>query len=197
MKVKVKSDTNLYRLSELLYYRRIMQTQLPETINFVRQVELNRTIEGCYPLEKLGRLGEALLSSEGEVSVKLDFGHSFGFACLKAKASAKLLVTCQRCLNPMETEVTGSFKFALVHSEEEFELLPDEFEPYLIEGEEQSIIDLIEDELLLSLPMVTVHDDACSDFMSSQEKAIKEAKEAAHPFAALKALKDDLGNKTK
>jgi len=172
-----------------------MQTQLPETTNFMRQVELNRTIEGSYPLAKLGRLSEALVSNEGDVTVKLEFGHSVGFACLKAKASAKLLVKCQRCLKPIETEVTGNFKFALVNSEEEFELLPEEFEPYLLEGEEQSIIDLIEDELLLSLPMVTVHENDCSDFMVRQEKAIKAAKEAEHPFAALKALKDDVGNK--
>lgn len=173
-----------------------MQKQLPETANFVRQVELNRTIEGNYPLAKLGRLGDTVLSNEGDVAVKLEFGRSVGFACLKARISAKLLVTCQRCLKPMVTEVVGNFKLALVNSEEDFELLPDEFEPYLLEGEEQSIIDLIEDELLLSLPMVTVHETACSDFMTSQEKVTQEAKEAAHPFAALKALKDDISNKT-
>lgn len=172
-----------------------MQTHLPETINFMRQVELNRTIEGDYPLVKMGRLSEILVSNEGDVAVKLEFGRSAGFACLKAKVSAKLLVQCQRCLKPIETEVAGDFKFALVKSEEEFELLPEEFEPYLLEGEEQSIISLIEDELLLSLPMVTVHENACSDFMTSQEKAIEAAKEAEHPFAALKALKDDLGTK--
>jgi len=176
-----------------------MQTHLPailpESVNFMRQVELNRKIEGGYPLAKLARLSEALLSNEGYVTAKLEFGHSVGFACLKARASAKLLVKCQRCLEPMETEVTGDFKFALVHDEDEFELLPEEFEPYLLEGEEQSIIDLIEDELLLSLPMVTTHTDACSDFMAKQGEAIKAAKEAAHPFAALKALKDDIENK--
>ena len=95
----------------------------------------------------------------------------------------------------MEIEVAGEFKFALVNSEEDFELLPEEFEPYLLAGEEQSIIDLVEDELLLSLPMVTVHENACSDYLASQEKAIMAAKEAEHPFAALRALKDDLGNK--
>ena len=172
-----------------------MQTQLPETINFMRQVELNRTIEGDYPLAKLGRLAESLVNNEGVVAVKLEFGRCVGFACLKATASAKLLVKCQRCLEPMKTEVTGDFKFALVNSEEEFELLPEEFEPYLLEGEEQSIIDLIEDELLLCLPMVTAHGNACSDFMTDQDKAIKKAKEAEHPFAALRALKEDLGNK--
>ncbi|NOQ68703.1 MAG: hypothetical protein GQ573_01110 [Gammaproteobacteria bacterium] len=169
-----------------------LPAMLPEMLDFMRQVELNRTIEGNYPLAKLERLAETLLHNEGYVSAKLEFCHSAGFACLKAKASAKLLVKCQRCLKPMETEVTGSFKFALVNSEEDFDLLPEEFEPYLLEGSEQSIIDLIEDELLLSFPMVTVHEDACSDFMTSQAKAIKATKEASHPFAALKALKDDI-----
>ncbi len=177
-----------------------MQTQLPAmlpvTTDFMRQVELNRIIEGSYPLAKLKRLSEGLLNHEGFVTAKLEFGHSAGFACLKAKASAKLLLNCQRCLKPVEKEVTGDFKFALLNSEEDFDLLPEEFEPYLLEGIEQSIIDLIEDELLLCLPMVTVHESACSDFMTGQEQAIKVAKDSSHPFAALQALKDDLSNKT-
>lgn len=173
---------------------------LPETLNFTRQVELNRKLAGQYPIARLARLNESLLSDEGYVSAKLEFGHSVGFACLKAKVSAKLQVKCQRCLQPMEIVVNGQFKFALLHDEEEFELLPDEFEPYLLQGEEQSLIELVEDELLLSLPMVVMHDEACSEFMSEQVEEIKAAKEAAHPFAALKALKGDLkgssGNKS-
>ena len=180
-----------------------MQTQvpaeLPETVNFVRQVELNRTIEGVYPISKFARLSDLLLSDEGYVTAKLEFTHSVGIASLRGTVSAKLLVECQRCLKPVETEVSGHFKFALVNSEEEIELLPEEFEPYLVEGEEQSIIYLIEDELLLSLPMVTIHDENCSDYMMNQNSEIKAAiaaeKEAEHPFAALKALKDDLNNK--
>lgn len=168
-----------------------MQTQLPETLNFVRQVERSRTIEGNYPISKLARLSEALPGNEGYITAKLEFTHSVGFASLKGKVSAKLLVECQRCLEPVETELLGHFKFALVTSEEEFELLPEEFEPYLVEGEEQSIIELIEDELLLCLPMVTVHKNACSDFITRQQEAIKAEKEATHPFAALKALKDN------
>jgi uncharacterized protein len=174
-----------------------MQTQMPETLNFVRQVELNRVIDGVYPLSKFTRLSETLLSNEGDVTVKIEFGYKVGFACLKGRVSAKVLVECQRCLKPMETELAGSFKFALVSSEDEFDLLPEEFEPYLLEGDEQSIIELIEDELLLSLPMVTVHDNACSVYMTKQEEAMKAEKEASHPFAALKALKDDLSNKVK
>lgn len=172
---------------------------LPETLNFVRQVELNRMIEGVYPISKFARLSELLVSNEGDVTAKLEFTHSVGIASLRGTVSAKLLVECQRCLQPVETEVSGRFKFALVNSEEEIELLPEEFEPYLVEGEEQSIIELIEDELLLSLPMVTIHEEPCSEYMMQQNSKIKaemEAeKEAENPFAALKALKEELNNK--
>lgn len=194
---------NIYRLSILLYYGRIMQTQLqaelPETVDFVRQVELNRTLEGIYPISKLTRLGEVLLSSEGNVNAKLEFTHSVGIASLRGRVSARLLVECQRCLNPMEIEVSGHFKFALVNSEDEFEFIPEEFEPYLLEGEEQSLIELIEDELLLSLPMVPVHEDECSAYMAESNSKIRAAieaeKKANNPFAALQALKDDLNDK--
>jgi uncharacterized protein len=180
-----------------------MQTQLPaelpETVDFVRQVELNRTLEGIYPISKLTRLGEVLLSSEGNVNAKLEFTHSVGIAILRGRVSAKLLVECQRCLNPMEIEVSGHFKFALVNSEDEFEFIPEEFEPYLLEGEEQSLIELIEDELLLSLPMVPVHEDECSAYMTENNSKIRAAieaeKKADNPFAALQALKDDLNDK--
>ena len=176
-----------------------LPTKLPDMVNFVRQVELNRTIEGIYPISRFARLGEVLLANDGYVTVKLEFTRSVGIASLRGQVSAKLLVECQRCLGAVETEVSGSFKFALVNNEEEFELLPEEFEPYLIEGEEQSVIELVEDELLLSLPMVTIHEDACSEFMSKQNEEVKAAieaeKEAEHPFAALKAFKDNLNNK--
>ena len=174
-----------------------MQTQmpselpvmLPETLNFVRQVELNRTIEGVYPVSKLARLSEALLSNEGSITAKLEFTNSVGFASLKGTVSAKLLIECQRCLDPVETELSGRFKFALVSSEDDIELLP----------EEQSVIDLIEDELLLCLPMVTIHEDDCSHYMMKQNRAMKAEIEAEkkeeHPFAALQALKDNLNDK--
>jgi uncharacterized protein len=172
--------------------------EMPEKANFKRQVEINRTFEGDYPLDKFSRLSESLDSTDGHVTAKIEFGRSVGFACIKATVSATLLLKCQRCLKPLETEVSGSFKFALVRSEDDFELLPEEFEPYLLEGEEQSIIDLVEDELILGLPMVATHEDTCSSYMEIQNKKVKAAieteKESAHPFAALKSLKDDLSN---
>ncbi len=182
-----------------------MQTQvpgvLPDAVNFMLQVERNRILEGVYPISAMPRLCDVLTSSDGFVKVKLEFGDSVGFASLKGKVSATLMTQCQRCLQPMAIKVCGHFKFALVNSDDDSELLPEEFEPYLLDGEEQSVIDIIEDELLLSIPMVTVHETACSDFMNAQDEAggvrekMQAEKEASHPFAALQAMKNGLKDK--
>ncbi len=166
-----------------------MQKQLPETLNFLRQVERSYRFEGSVSVADLDRLSGILAETTGEAEVSFEFGSCVGFACLKGHVSVDLQVQCQRCLQPMTVRVDSNFKFALVHSEEEADELPDEFEPYLIEGDDQSIKPLLEDEILLSLPMVSRHELDCSAFFSEHEKQVKADKEAAHPFAVLKGLK--------
>jgi len=169
-----------------------MQTQLPETMNFMRQVERNYRYQGALLLSRLDRLSEVLLDNSGEIQVLIEFGTSVGFAGLKGSLSGSLPLECQRCLQPMVLAVNSSFRFAFVQDEDDAELLPETFEPYLIEGEEQSLLSLLEDELLLSLPMVAMHETDCSGFMTRQAAQVKKEKEASHPFAALKALKKDV-----
>lgn len=173
-----------------------MQAPLPDTMNFLRQAERNYAWTGHLQLARFQRLAELLLDTRGEVHVSLAFGNSLGYAGLKGRIGGQLTVQCQRCLQPMQLQVNGGFRFAFVDDEEESELLPEVFEPYVLEGEEQSMLDLLEDELLLSLPMVAMHDTPCSPYMSEQNRRIQAEiaaeKEAAHPFAALKALKKDL-----
>ena len=163
--------------------------ELPDTANFLRQVELGATLSGEISISRFRRLAELLVSDSGSAQASAVFGNSAGFASVKGSITADLKVECQRCMQPMDIQVSSRFKFALVHSEDEFDMVPDEFEPYIIEGDEQSLIDIFEDELLLSVPMVPVHEDTCSDFMSEHELQKEAEREANHPFAALKALK--------
>ena len=76
-------------------------------------------------------------------------------------------------------------------NEEEMQELPADLEPYLIEGDEQSIIDLLEDELLLSLPIAAVHQEECSEFLKKHDEQKQAEKEASSPFAVLKGMKVD------
>jgi uncharacterized protein len=165
--------------------------QLPETLNFIKQAERNVSLEGCWPLAELNRLGEELNDTSGELVANLHFSSSEGFYCLRGSVQASLGVICQRCTEPMQQELLGHFKFGLVTSEEEFELLPADMEPYLVEGEEQSVIDVLEDELILLLPMITTHQNECSEFIRKQnEQTLKDAVNG-NPFAVLRDLKID------
>lgn len=168
-----------------------MPEQLPETADFLKQAERSVSLTGSYPLALLDRLGAVLSGTHGELNARLNFGSKAGFHCLQGTVEANLRLTCQRCMEPMDHRVSSSFKFGLVLDEEEINDLPAEFEPYLIEGDEQSIIDLLEDELLLSLPIAATHQKECSEFLRKHDEQRQIEKEASSPFAVLKGLKTD------
>lgn len=168
-----------------------MQGQMPETTNFRRQAERNAGYEGVLPISRLERLQESLNSDAGELIARVAFGRDAGVYTLKGSLEAELEVTCQRCMQTMSLPVATRFVYALVTSADEIEALPKALEPYLIEGEEQSLIDLLEDELILALPMVSTHQQPCSEFLREQDETKQADKESSSPFAVLKNLMTD------
>jgi uncharacterized protein len=66
---------------------------------------------------------------------------------------------CQRCLKPMRHAVTGHARIALVVSEAEADRVPPEFEPVHAPAGRIRLRDLVEEEVLLGLPLVPLHDD--------------------------------------
>lgn len=168
-----------------------MPEQLPETADFLKQAERNVSLEGSLPLASLERLSEIVSDTAGELHARLSFGDKAGFHCLTGSVEANLKLICQRCLEPMDFRASGSFKFGLVLDEEEINDLPAALEPYLVEGDEQSIIDLLEDELLLALPIAVTHQEECSEFLKKHDEQKRAEKEASSPFAVLKGMKID------
>lgn len=117
-------------------------------------------------------------------------------------------LTCQRCLAPCEQAFNADPVFRIVQTEEEAEEFPlDDDEAEVIVGSRHfDLVDLIEEELLLTLPLVPKH-DVCPEIHESlasgadgadgvdsvddvPEQEI-EAEERVNPFAALESLKKD------
>ena len=165
-----------------------MQNKLPESVDFLKQVERNACYEGTWPVSRFERLAEIINDHGGEVAARLRFGISAGTRCLDGKVEAELELRCERCLDPVKHRIESDFRFGLITSEDEAELLPKEYEPLLVTESEQSLIDLVEDELLLSLPIVARHDEECSEILR-KHKIENDAQQDTHrPFAALKDL---------
>jgi uncharacterized protein len=117
-------------------------------------------------------------------------------------------LTCQRCLAPYEQAFNADRIFRIVQTEEEAEEFPlDDDEVEVIVGSRQfDLIDLIEEELLLSLPLVpkhevcpAIHESLASgadgaegvDSVDDVPEQEIESEERVNPFAALESLKKD------
>ena len=165
-----------------------MQKKLPERVDFLKQVERNASFEGVWPVSALERLAETICNDRGEVAARLRFGIRAGTPCLDGHVQADLELRCERCLDQVKQHIESDFRFGLITSEDEADLLPKEFEPLLVSESEQSLVELVEDELLLSLPIVARHDEECSEILQKHKQNDEAQHETHRPFAALKDL---------
>jgi len=134
-------------------------------------------------------LGEILAGTAGEVGYALDFGCDEQRVCyVDVRADAALQVTCQRSLQPFALPVAVSTRLGMIRHEHEEAGLPPNYEPLLVPSD--GLIrpaDLIEDELLLAMPLVAINPDSSLQPVVDDGPATDCAEES--PFAALRGLR--------
>lgn len=163
---------------------------LPLTLEPLRLADREAAIEATVPLRHFRRLLEGALSEEGEVAVAIRFSRDpRGLARLEGTVSCGLSLTCQRCLEAVTVPLAAELDLVLLAREEDTERLNDE-EDYLVIGEEPvALQDILEDELIISLPLVPTHTD-CDSYRVEDEPAAEEQRE--NPFQVLAGLKGQL-----
>jgi uncharacterized protein len=110
---------------------------------------------------------------------------------LQLQARTTLRLSCQRCLRPMSVMLDIRPGLRFVHGEEQAERLDeDSEEDVLALGAPLDLRELIEDELILALPLVPRHDSCPQPLPMTAGDADDAADDRpAHPFAALAALR--------
>ena len=71
--------------------------------------------------------------------------------------SADVQLACQRCLEPVRQRVVGEVSLAVLDSAPDGSQLPEGCEPVELEDGRLSPVHVIEDELIVSLPLVPKH----------------------------------------
>jgi uncharacterized protein len=107
-------------------------------------------------------------------------------------ADADVVLQCQRCLLPLDEAVHVDRHFRFVADEDTAAALDDELEEEVLAlPKSLNLRDLVEDEMLLALPLVPRH-DVCPETIPMQfgDVEIVEA-DQAHPFASLALLRKD------
>ncbi len=165
---------------------------LPETVDAWRMVSARRSFQGTLPIAALKRLGEVLADSRGEVEYTLDFGRDdMGTAYLAVRARAPLTLLCQRSLEPFVMPVTLDTRLGLISDDSEEAALPPGYEPLLVVDDRVHPAAVMEDELLLAVPLVPVSPQSEWPDQGMESKAPDAPADDAenNPFAVLRELK--------
>jgi uncharacterized protein len=166
-----------------------MSPALPERVDASRMVQARRIFQGTLPLASLGRLRTSLAEARGDVEYDLEFGKDeLGIAFLAVRAAADLPLTCQRTLEVYNEPVKIDQRLGLVADESEEAALPPGYEALLIPDGTLDPAAVIEDELILALPVVPMKPGAPLEWKDETSGA--DEAEPATPFAALASLRN-------
>jgi DUF177 domain-containing protein len=149
-------------------------------------------LEGSIAVEELPRLSEALAEGGSEVGVALAFDiDEQGLKVVTGNVKGTLSVTCQRCLEAVPLEVEADFNLALAWDEDEAKQLPRRLDPWIVGEGATDIYTIVEEELLLALPMVAYHEEPCLDatLYQSGEVEAEDVEPRENPFQMLEQLK--------
>ena len=111
---------------------------------------------------------------------------------LQLLAEADVVLQCQRCLQPLNEAVRVDRHFRFVADEATAAALDEESEDEVLElPRALDLRELVEDEMLLALPLVPRHAQCPQPLPRSfgDVEEIEQAEREANPFAALAALK--------
>ena len=120
------------------------------------------TLQGKVPLSELRHVAETTLHSEGWVTFYFSFALDHdGRMAIEGSLDVVLSLQCQRCCQPMELTLQVSPRLVAV-SEEEADHLDEDTEALVLSGEPLQLGHLIEEEILLHMPLIPRHaDEAC------------------------------------
>lgn len=132
---------------------------LGATVDPLSLADQGARISGRVPIQSMARLRAQLSDETGEVDVDLSFERSEGanLRRMRGRVTARVALTCQRCLEPMTVELVAEPDTILLSDGAPDPGLPPEADVLTLGATPIPIAELIEDELLLALPMVPMH----------------------------------------
>lgn len=132
--------------------------RLPPSVAPRKLVNMGVSMEGVIPPESVVRLGQAVEAVLDPVEVSLYFGRDERpEKVVTGRAVTRVNLRCERCLAAFGAPLHADIAVAVVWSEEEAFRLPASLDPWLVTEDDADLVAMVEDELLLALPIVALH----------------------------------------
>lgn len=165
--------------------------RLPKRVEPRKLAIARADFNGFMEAADLPRLAQAVHSIDA-VEAKLSFIiNDENKRMLKGRVIAKVELECQRCLGGLSFELEADVSLTMVWDDEQARALPKASDPWIVGESEEDLHFVLEEELLLAMPVVSYHEHDCIDnsLLSSNDEIHAEPALKANPFSVLEQLK--------
>ncbi|MDH0893930.1 MULTISPECIES: YceD family protein [Pseudomonas] len=152
------------------------------------------TLEGEMPLASFERLCDPLADNAGTVHAKLVFERDERRAVtIHSELEVEVKMVCQRCLELVALPIRSECHYAVVKEGADTQSLPKGYDVLEVGEDPLDLMTLVEDELLLALPIVPAHDpEECQQPAGVETPESSEDEVSrSNPFSVLAQLKRD------
>ena len=172
----------------------MINAPIPPHVDPRKLADRGITLTGEFPVSDFSRVCELLTDTAGLVRVAFEFSRDEQkVAVMQLKLESEVRMICQRCLDEAVIPVSGEYLYAIVVPGTEETHFPQGYDVLEVGEEPLDLLALIEDELLLSLPIVPMHPpEECQQPAGLIEsETSKNAVTRSNPFSVLAQLKRD------
>jgi uncharacterized protein len=152
------------------------------------------TLEGEMPLASFERLCDPLADNAGTVHAKLVFERDERRAVtIHSELEVEVKMVCQRCLELVALPIRSECHYAVVKEGADTQSLPKGYDVLEVGEDPLDLMTLVEDELLLALPIVPAHaPEECQQPAGVETPESSEDEVSrSNPFSVLAQLKRD------
>ncbi|MCJ2375456.1 23S rRNA accumulation protein YceD [Vibrio sp. ZSDZ34] len=173
----------------------MQKVKIPRTVDPGKAAQKRTDYDGIIQVSLFKRLNESVEGVKRDANVTLSFGlDEQRLIVISGKANIEVDLECQRCNEVFAHECEVQFTYTPFFSEKSEEEAPEEYDLVdLNEYGEVDLIQLVEDEFILNMPQIAMHDEAdCSVnsnnlvFGDIPEETVEDK---PNPFDVLKSLK--------
>jgi uncharacterized protein len=169
-----------------------MSAPWSKPLDIDRLADSRAEIEFAVPLAELRRLRSRFAGISGSIHGRVRFEREAGVAAADLTLSGTARLECQRCLGSMELALERAVRVGLIAAEADLDGVPADLEPMLAPEGRTRIGEMVEEELMLALPIVPLHAGLCErgsgSLRTTNDGQGHEEPATQRPFARLNEL---------
>ncbi len=168
--------------------------QIPPHVDPRKLADRGATLQGVVSLASLARLCDPLADNQGVVSAKFHFERDERSAVvIHSELEVEVKMVCQRCLELVALPIQSACDYAVVKEGANTQSVPKGYDVLELGEDPLDLLGLVEDELLLALPIVPAHDpkDCQQPAGLDEPESSEDEVTRSNPFSVLAQLKRD------